>query len=159
MNVAKDRVVSVTYHITDERGEPLERIDLPVSFVYGDNSGLYPRVNEALEGLEEGESIAVELSPEDAFGAWDPQLTFSDRIENVPPEYRRIGAEADFMNDRGESRKFVVTHVDSGSVTLDGNHPFAGKKLTFHITVVKIRAATAQELENGVSQTPGAMSS
>jgi FKBP-type peptidyl-prolyl cis-trans isomerase SlyD len=153
--ITKDKVVTVTYRVEDELGEVIERIDLPVSYVHGRDSGLVEKVELALEGKGAGDEVAVALSPADGFGEWDPAMTFSDAIENVPPQYRQLGAEAEFLNDEGETLKMVVTHVDNGTVTLDGNHPFAGKNITFHVKVLEVRDATADEIRNGVQQMPG----
>ena len=155
MIVEENKVVSVTYRIEDETGETVERIDIPVSFLYGEKSGLFKKVHSAIEGLKIGSEAAVVLEPKEGFGDLNPDLTFTDLIENVPPEYRTIGAEAEFTNESGETRKFVVTHVDEGTVTLDSNHPFAGKTMTFHIKITDIRDPTSDELKNGISQQPG----
>lgn len=155
MQVEKNKVVSVTYYIEDEAGETVERIDIPVSFLYGDKSGLFKKVNQAIEGLKIDDEISIELKPEEGFGDFNPDLTFTDQIENVPAEYRKLGAQAEFSSESGETRKFVVTHVDNGTITLDGNHPFAGKTMNFHIKIKDVRDPTSDELKHGVSQTPG----
>ncbi len=155
MQVEINKVVSVTYSITTEDGEVVERIDLPVSFLYGDNTGLFKKVEQAIAGGAIGDQLEVSLEPQEGFGDWNPDLTFSDSIENVPPEFQRLGAEAEFSNEEGEVRKFVVTHVDHGTVSLDGNHPFAGKTLTFHLKIVDVRDPTSDELRNGVDRSPG----
>ena len=152
--VARNRVVSITYSVTDEAGEVLEQVDIPVSYLHGGPAGLYEPIEEALEGCAVGDSIAVPLSPAEGFGERDPSLTFTDAIENVPPQFRKLGAEAEFRNEAGETVKMVVTHIDEGSITLDGNHPFAGKTVTFRVTVQEIRAATAQELRSGEVEQP-----
>ena len=54
------------------------------------------------------------------------------------------------MNDSGESKTFTVTRIEDGKLTVDGNHPMTGKVITFRIKVIDIRAATQEELENGV---------
>lgn len=155
MIVEENRVVSVTYVITDESGETVERIDLPVSFLYGKDSGLFAQVEAAIGGKSVGDQIDVILEPKDGFGDWNPELTFTDRIENVPPEFRKVGAEAEFSNEKGENKKFRVSHVDNGSITLDGNHPFAGQKMTFSIKIADVREPTAHELQHGVDPSPG----
>lgn len=147
--VARDRVISLTYSVTDEVGETVEQIDIPVHYLHGGRAGLFEKIEKALEGHQVGDSVSVELSPEEGFGSWDPTMTFSDAIENVPPQYRTLGAKAEFENGEGETMTMVVTHVDNGTVTLDGNHPFAGKTVTFHVKIENIRAATPEEIRNG----------
>jgi FKBP-type peptidyl-prolyl cis-trans isomerase SlyD len=148
--VAKDRVVSFTYSIVDESGEIIEQSDLPISYVHGGKHDLFEKVEQALDGSVVGDTVEVELSPEEGFGVADPNLTYTDDIENVPEEFRRIGAEVEMMNDQGDSRKFTVSHIGGGKLTVDGNHPMAGKTVVFHILVTDIRDATPEELSNGV---------
>lgn len=149
--VAKNKVVSVTYEVQDEGGQVLERYDLPVSYVHGVNHELFEKIERALEGSAVGDTVAVTLSPEEGFGAYRPDLTFTDDLANVPNEYRRVGAEVMFQNDRGETITMVVTQIADGKLTVDGNHPFAGKAVTFLVKIVDVRDATPQELNEAKS--------
>jgi FKBP-type peptidyl-prolyl cis-trans isomerase SlyD len=147
--VEDNKVVSLTYVIIDEGGAVLEQYDLPISYVHGNNSNMYPKVAEALEGAKVGDEIEVSLSPAEGFGERDPSMTFSDAIDNVPPEYRHIGAEATFENEQGESVTMTVVKMEDGKIMLDGNHPFAGKTVTFKLRVKEIREATEAEVGSG----------
>ena len=155
--VTRNKVVSVTYTVRDSRDDNLlEAIDIPVDYVHGGPAGLFEKIEAALEGKGVGDSVEVILAPEEAFGPHDPSRTFTDVIENVPPEFRRLGAQAEFHNDEGETLTMTVTHVDAGTITLDGNHPFAGKTVIFAVTVAGIRDATPLELASGeVQQSQG----
>ena len=148
--VGQDKVVSFTYSIVDEEGELLEQSDLPISYVHGGKHDLFDKVVHELDGCVVDDTVEVSLTPEEGFGAHDPELTYTDDIENVPEEFRRIGAQVEMMNDQGDSKTFVVTHIEDGKLTVDGNHPMAGKVITFRIKVTDIRDATADELQNGV---------
>ncbi len=152
--IKRDKFVSLTYTITDENDEILERIDMPISYVHGRDSQVIEKVEQALEGCEQGDEISVELSPDEGFGEHQPELTFTDDIENVPHEFRHIGAEVEFQNDKGESRMFRVSRIEDGKLTVDGNHPFAGKVITYTIKVTNVRDATPDEIANGEMQTP-----
>jgi len=98
-----------------------------------------------------GDTVEVTLTPEEGFGKRDPQLTYTDELENVPPEFQHVGAEVEMLNDQGESMKFTVTHIENGTLTVDGNHPMAGKEITFHIGVIGIRDASPDEITNGIN--------
>ena len=152
--IKRDKFVSLTYTISDEYDEILERIDMPVNYVHGRDSQVIEKVEKALEGCAQGDEISVELSPDEGFGEHQAELTFIDQIDNVPPEFRHIGAEVEFQNDKGESRMFRVTNIEDGKLTVDGNHPFAGKVITYHIKVAAVRDATPDEIANGAMQTP-----
>ena len=147
--IAKHKMVEITYVIKDENGETIEQNDVPVSYVHGANSELLEVLESALDGKQAGDSIEVVVPPEDGFGMLDPEMTFTDDIENVPEEYRYVGAQAQFQNDAGETKTFVVSKIEGGELTLDGNHPFAGKTVTFVVNVKSVRDATAEEIANG----------
>ena len=143
-------VVAITYAIIDSEGRVLEQSDIPIEYVHGRDQRLFPKIMTNLAGKTVGESVDVFFSAEEkAFGEPDPGLTFSDDIDNVPPEFRRIGAEAVFENEAGETVTMRVVRIADGKVHLDGNHPLIGKDLTFRVTVQGIRPATEAELAAG----------
>jgi FKBP-type peptidyl-prolyl cis-trans isomerase SlyD len=148
--VNRNKVVSFVYSIVDESGELLEQSDLPISYVHGGKHDLFEKVEQALDGALVGDTVEVQLTAEQGFGAHDPELTYTDSIENVPEEFRRVGAEVEMMNDQGDSKKFTVTRIEDGKLTVDGNHPMAGKTVIFHIKVMDVRDATTAEQANGV---------
>ncbi|UCB54251.1 MAG: FKBP-type peptidyl-prolyl cis-trans isomerase [Thiotrichales bacterium] len=152
--IKRDKFVSLTYTITDEKNEVLERIDMPVNYIHGRESQVIEKIEQALEGCEQGDEISVELKPEEGFGEHQPELTFTDDLDNVPQEFRHVGAEVEFQNDKGESRVFRVSKIEGGKLTVDGNHPFAGKVITYNIKVNTVRDATPDEIVNGAAQTP-----
>jgi FKBP-type peptidyl-prolyl cis-trans isomerase SlyD len=148
--IRKNKFVSLTYTITDENDDILERIDMPIQYIHGTKSQLIEKIETALEGHQVDDLVHITLTPEEGFGAHQPELTFSDDINNVPPQFHSIGAEVEFQNDQGESKIFRVTNIEDGKLTVDGNHPLAGKTITYNITVKEVRDATADEKKNGV---------
>lgn len=147
--VENHKVVTFTYLIKDEQGNLQEQSDIPMSYLHGVDTAMFPKIAEALEGSKEGDVVEITLSPEEGFGVHNPDLTFTDKIENVPTEYRHVGAEAMFQNDEGETMTMSVIKMDKGEIMLDGNHPFAGKTMYFKITVQGVRDATADEVGSG----------
>lgn len=147
--VAINKVVSVTYLLRNEQGEVVDVRDLPVAYLHGGGSDLFPQVEQALTNKTVGETIEVTLGPNEAFGAHDPKLTFTDDLENVPPELRQIGMEFEAQNPKGESMLLRVTNIEGGKLTVDGNHPLAGQTITFVVTVRDIRDATDDERKAG----------
>jgi FKBP-type peptidyl-prolyl cis-trans isomerase SlyD len=148
-SITQNKVVDITYLIKDESGTGIEQNDVPVSYLHGVQGDLLPVLEQALDGRQVGDSIEVEVPPGEGFGEHDSNLTFSDNIDNVPEEYRQIGAQAQFQNENGETRTFLVSKIEDGQITLDGNHPFAGKTVTFVVNVKAIRDASGQELIEG----------
>lgn len=147
--VAPNKVVSITYTIIDDTGELRERVDLPVSYLHGGRSNLFPQIEQALHDKCVGDVVSVRLAPEEGFGPHNPGLTFTDDLENVPEELRFLGAELEGQNAQGATMKFVVTEIRDGRLTVDANHPFAGKTVTFEVTVAGVRNASPEELMRG----------
>lgn len=154
--IASGKYVEFLYTILDAEDETvLERVDLPVGYVHGHDSGMIEKVEAAMEGRCVGERVQVRLSPDEGFGEPDPDLTYTDDIDKVPPQFRRVGAEVEMQNDRGDVRSFVVSRIEDGKLTVDGNHPLAGRHLRFELEILTVRDATDQELRSGVVTRPG----
>ncbi len=150
--ISKNKAVQFTYSISDEDGNIIEQVDLPVNYVHGaSHMGLIERVERALEGCKAGESITVDVPPSEGFGEFDPELTFTDDLENVPPQFRHVGAQVEMANDAGETKTFFVSKIEDGKLTVDGNHPLAGKTAKFSVKVLEVRDATPEEIQNGIS--------
>jgi len=110
-------------------------MDMPVGYVHRANSGIFGKVEAALEGHKIGDRVEVTLSPMEGFGPYQPELSFTDDIDNVPEEFRYLGAEVEFTNDREESMMFKVTRIADGKLTVDGNHPMAARTVTSGVNV------------------------
>lgn len=147
--IEKNTVVSMTYVILDQNGTVLEQSDIPISYIHGVDDRVFDKIVHRLEGHVIDDEVIVDFEPDEAFGEADPNLVYSDDIVNVPPEYHKIGAEATFQNDTGETMSMFVTKIENGKVTLDGNHPLAGTHVKFKITIRSIRIATEDELRTG----------
>jgi FKBP-type peptidyl-prolyl cis-trans isomerase SlyD len=116
-----------------------------LSYLHGGYGELLAALERALEGKGPGESVRLQLEPEDAFGEYDADLV---RLE--PAERYGEGLEVG-MEVEEESRFYTVTDIAGGRVVLDGNHPLAGMALRFSIEIVTVRNASAEEIKRGVS--------
>lgn len=151
--VAKHKVVSFTYSILNEKGEVEEQNSVPTNYVHGSNDHIFPAVmSEALEGAIVGDTKEISLSPEIGFGPYDENKTYRAKIEDVPPEYHKVGVEATFQDEDGKKLLMKVMSVENGEVFLDGNHPFAGKTMTVSMIVKAIRDATVEEVGSGLAE-------
>lgn len=147
--VTRNKLVYITYSILDSRGMVVEQHDIPVGYVQGANSGILPAIESAVDGCKIGDRVEITLSPEEGYGLRDESLVFVDDIENVPPQFRRVGAEVLFENEAGETKPFYVTSIEDGKVTVDGNPSLAGQSVTCLVNVMDIREATPEEIRNG----------
>ena len=150
--ISINKFVELTYRIVDQsNGEIIEQVEDPLGYVQGDNSLLFNQVTKKLEGKSAGDEVEILLKAKDAFGPKIEDLIFTDDIGNVPMEYRHIGANVTMQNDKGGTKDFVVSSIENGKLTIDGNHPLAGKDIIFFVKVLSIRDATADEIIEGGS--------
>lgn len=145
--VRRGKYVSVSYTIVDENEVVVEQHDLPVGYVHGSDTQLIGGMDAAIEGKTVGDQVEVLIPPDEAFGPHDAELTFTDDLENVPPEFRKLGAEVQMQSESGETKTFYVTKIEDGKLTVDGNHPLAGKTLKVIVNIHEIRDAAAGENE------------
>lgn len=147
--VRPQTVVTFAYSILDTDGRILEQSDLPIAYLHGIDGKMYPSAEKAVDGARVGDVVECTITPEEGFGYPDPDLMYSDSLENVPAEFHRIGAEAMFENENGDTITMTVRKIEDGQITLDANHPFAGKTVVFKIKVLGVRDATEQEIGSG----------
>jgi len=150
--IKTNKFVELTYRIIDQtNGEVIEQVEEPLGYVQGDNTLLFNQVTKELEGKSVGDEVEILLKAEDAFGPKLEELIFTDEINNVPVEYRFIGAAVTMQNDKGGTKDFIVSSIEDGKLTIDGNHPLAGKDIIFYVEVLSVRDATADEIIEGGS--------
>lgn len=144
------KYVELTYKVTDKKsGHVLTMVEFPLGYIHGHNEILAPFVHAELEGRSEGEVIQVPIDGNGIFGARDESLVFTDHIENVPEEYRKVGTSILMENDKGQTRSFVVTRVDDKTLTVDGNNPLCGREVVFTLEIVTVREPTDEEARAG----------
>ncbi|MES9900508.1 MAG: peptidylprolyl isomerase [Sedimenticola sp.] len=141
------KFVSLTYTIADEDDNMMEQNDIPVSYVHGGETELIGDMDRAIAGKGVGATVEVMVAAENGFGPHDPDLTFTDDLDNVPPQFRQIGAEVQMQGPEGETKNFYVTKIEDGKLTVDGNHPLAGKRLKVRVTVLEVRDATPEDMQ------------
>ena len=150
--ITTNKFVELTYRIIDQtNGEVIEQVEEPLGYVQGDNTLLFNQITKELEGKSVGDEVEILLKAEDAFGPKLDELIFTDDINNVPLEYRFIGAAVTMQNDKGGTKDFIVSSIEDGKLTIDGNHPLAGIDIIFYVEVLSVRDATADEIIEGGS--------
>jgi FKBP-type peptidyl-prolyl cis-trans isomerase SlyD len=148
--VQDGKFVELTYKVTDKKtGHVLTGVEFPLGYVHGHNEILAPSVHMALEGRSAGDVIEVPIDGNQIFGVRDESLVFTDRIENVPEEYRQVGTSILMENDKGQTRSFLVTRLDDETLTVDGNNPLCGRQVIFKLEILTVRDATDDETRTG----------
>lgn len=154
--IQDNKFVELNYKVLDkESGQVLSTVEFPLSYVHGADQVLAAQVTDELEGRAEGEVIEIPIDGNHIYGARDENLVFTDRIENVPEEYREVGTKILMENDKGEPKEFIVTRIDDQTLTVDGNNPLCGRELIFKLEILAVRDATEEEIEAGTKVVEG----
>lgn len=154
--IQDNKLVELNYKVVDAKtGQVLSTVEFPLSYVHGADQVLATQVTAQLEGRTAGEIIEVAIDGNLIFGARDESLVFTDRIENVPEEYREVGMKILMENEKGEPREFIVTRLDDKTLTVDGNNPLCGRDLIFKLEILSVRDATPEEIEAGTRVVDG----
>jgi len=148
--VAKDVVVSIEYTLEVD-GEVVDYSDKeePLEYIQGHDQ-IIPGPQSALAGMAVGDSKNVSVTATDAYGEVDAEAVIevarTDFPEEVPME---IGTQVQVRNMDGHVLDARIAKIEGDQVTLDFNHPLAGKDLLFKVTILALRNATEEELEHG----------
>lgn len=148
--IQNNKYVELAYRVIDQKsGEVLLAVEFPIGYVHGANDVLMPSVTERLEGKAAGDVLDVSFNGDHVYGPRDESLVFTDYIENVPEEYRKVGTTILAENEGGKALSFIVTRVDDETMTFDGNHPLCGRDVVFKLEILNVRDATEEEIEAG----------
>jgi FKBP-type peptidyl-prolyl cis-trans isomerase SlyD len=167
MNIAVNKVVSVTYSLEMSEGGSSPRVfveraeaDEPLTFLFGTGS-MIPGFEKALEGLGSGDAFRMDIQPEEAYGPVSeddivelPYSVFAEEAEKHP-DMLSIGNIIPMNDGQGNQFQGTVKSVGSDTVTMDFNHPLAGKTLHFSGKIESLRDASADEIAHGHVHGPG----
>lgn len=160
MQIDNHKVVAISYklRLQEEEGdfELVEVVDKedPMYFIWG-MSGLPELFENNLLGLSPGDTFSFRIPPEEGYGSVDPEAIvdlprtlFEEEGVNTD-ELLVLGNSIPMTNEEGHRLQGVVVDLSDDSVTLDFNHPLAGRELDFTGEVLIVRDATESELEHG----------
>lgn len=140
----KNRQVVASLKGSLENGEVFEQTpeDLPIVIELGQNN-IFPLLEKALENMQPGETRTIPLAPEDAYGPHHKDLvqiismsSFSGSIQPKPGMILSLNIEKD---GRQEKVPASVVDIENEKVTIDFNHPLAGKSVIYTLTVHNFR--------------------
>ena len=145
MQIAADRVVLIHYTLKDDQGAVIDSSSGgdPLAYIQG-HGNLVAGLEKALEGKQDGDTVAVSVPPAEGYGIHEATL-----IQRIPKRSLQGSGEIKKGMQFQGMRVFTVTAVMGDMVTLDGNHPLADKTLNFDVEIVSVREATTEELEHG----------
>ena len=156
MKITKNSVVALSYElIVDGSLADKAVAETPLEYIHG-TGALLPRFAEELLGKEAGESFAFVLSPEEGYGVHNAEYVFDIPIEAfaIDGEIRRdllqLGRTIPMLNSAGQVVQGTIREIRDEAVTMDFNHPMAGKTLHFSGKVESVREASEKELNEGL---------
>jgi len=156
MSITQDQVVSIHYTLRDDGGTVIDRSadGAPLTYLHG-RGNLIPGLERELAGRSAGDKLQVKIAPAEGYGEYERAV-----VQQVPRRALkglsnlRVGMRLQTQTADGP-RAVTVTHMSGDMVTLDGNHPLAGKNLNFEVEVVAVRPATEEERAHGHVHGPG----
>lgn len=147
VKIADNKYVAIDYRLTLESGEEVDRSPegRPLGFVAGTGS-IIPGLESALAGRSAGEGFTVTIEPEQAYGAVQEELVRIIPRHHFPADVDiRPGMAFQARGPRGPIA-MTVAAVAEDAVTVDLNHPMAGKRLVFDVKVIEVRDASPEEM-------------
>lgn len=108
-----------------------------------------PKLQQALAGRRVGEKIEVSLKAVDAFGEHSADWLMQIPRHEIPAEAQSIGTQLTGEAPDGSERLFTVVKINDDTITVDGNHPFAGEDVIFVVEIHSLRTASERERELG----------
>lgn len=157
MTIKENSAVSFHYTLTDDDGQQLDSSAGKELLAYLHGAGnIIPGLENALTGKAVGDSMSVAISATEGYGEVQNEL-----IQEVPRtsfqgvDEIEVGMQFEAQTGQGGTVPVTVTAVTDETVTVDGNHPLAGKNLNFDVSIEAVRDATEEELEHGHVHGPG----
>ncbi|NRB81838.1 MAG: peptidylprolyl isomerase [Saccharospirillaceae bacterium] len=150
MKITNNSVAAFHYTLKNDDGEVVDTSEgqEPLTYLHG-GANIVPGLEQTLEGLEAGEAFEVSIDAKDGYGLVNPDLVHSvTRQQLQGSEELTIGMMFTAEND-GKVAHFTVIEIEGDDITVDGNHPMAGKNLHFTGTVATVRESTSEEVEHG----------
>lgn len=153
-SIQKDLITSIHYTLKQDNGDLLDssQDQEPLTFLVG-HGNIIQALETALIGKKIGDKFDVNIEAKDAYGERQEEaiqqvpMTAFEEVDDL-----EIGMRFHLQTEMGPT-PIIVTAIEDGTVTVDPHHPFAGKNLIFSVSVVDIRAASAEELRsNGSSE-------
>lgn len=151
MPIEANKVVTMNFTLTDEFGNVLDSTERGGVFTYISGTGMVlPKLEEAVSSMIIGTKKQIKLEAADAYGNYNQDAVQVVGKENFPSDFvLEVGMEYMASNPDGMQMPFIITNVEEDTVTIDFNHPLAGKTLNFDLELLDVRDATPEELAHG----------
>jgi len=157
MNIAENKFISLSYklRLNSSDGEIVETVgkEQPLAFIYG-SGNLLPSFESRLKDLNQGEAFSFSLTTEEAYGSIreeaivDVPLTSFEVNGEMDNDMVQVGKSIPMRDQNGNRMNGAITSINGEYVTMDFNHPLAGRSLFFEGKVLEVREPSEEELNN-----------
>ena len=157
MPLEANKVVTMNYILKDGDGVVIDSTDEagPFSFISGGQQ-ILPKLEEEVGNMIIGSKKTVNLAPSEAYGEYDKNAVQTIDKSSFPEGTNiEVGVSYFTSTPDGQQVRFTITKVMGEVVTVDFNHPLAGRDLEFEVELLDVRDATPEELEHGHVHGPG----
>ncbi|MBI5498061.1 MAG: peptidylprolyl isomerase [Deltaproteobacteria bacterium] len=154
-HVAANKVVTMSFQLKDKDGKLLDEADAthPLTYLHG-HDNLPTGIEKVVEGAAVGEAREAALAAKDAFGTRDEAKVEKIGRHHLPAKAKVRVGDLLTLESRDGVRDAVVTALTPVTVTLDFNHPLAGRDVQVAMKVISIRDASDEEKEHGHAHGP-----
>jgi FKBP-type peptidyl-prolyl cis-trans isomerase SlyD len=151
MAIEKNQVVSMEYDLTEKGGSDIldsNKGHQPLEFITGKQQ-IIPGLEERISDMSAGEERSIDVPAAEAYGEVNPEAVDTLPREQFAGLDLKEGMQLYGQGENGETVMVTVKTFDDNTVTIDYNHPLAGKDLTFNVKVLDVREATPDEVLSG----------
>jgi FKBP-type peptidyl-prolyl cis-trans isomerase 2 len=142
--VEDGKAISIEYTLTLDDGSTVDTNVGRDPLVYVQGGGqILPALEQALQGMHVADVKQVKLDVQQGYGAVNPDAFQKVEPEAIPEDARHVGAQLVAQDAGGRQQPVRVHEVTDEEITLDMNHPLAGRGLTFDVKILAIEDATA----------------
>jgi len=157
MEIAEKNYVAIDYTLTLESGREIDKSPegQPLGFITGFGQ-VIPGLEKALMGRTAGENAQLVIEPDEAYGPVRDDLFQEIPKSQFPSDIElKQGMNFEAQSPRGPMMITISKINDDDTVSVDLNHPMAGKQLHFDVNVVEVREPTPEELQQLQPQAGG----
>jgi FKBP-type peptidyl-prolyl cis-trans isomerase 2 len=141
MKVGPGTIVSMDYSLYLKSGEMVATTEgkTPVKFEFGKGE-ILSALESKIEGMKAGEKKEIVLTPEEGFGSINYEAIMDVPKSNFPQDVElKEGMTFSLKRDNGKVVPFVIREIKEDMITIDFNHPLAGKTLRFVVKIIDVK--------------------
>jgi FKBP-type peptidyl-prolyl cis-trans isomerase SlyD len=151
MPINTNKVVTIHFTLKDDEGNFIESTENmgPFSYISGSNQ-ILPKLEEAVSQMIIGTKKDVKVMAAEGYGEYNEAAVQQIDLKEFPEDLKlEEGMQMIANSPEGKRMPFVINKIGEKEVTVDFNHPLAGKNLEFNVELLDVRDATPEELSHG----------